>query len=176
MNTLKHYPVWSNFIYFVSGLYVLMLGIGYSRLEFIIYSIVILLTGIFSILYHLNTPSYTGNQDTWNSKKYKNFMLLDQIFACLVVVLSFILFLWRGYLKTFWIYLDSRDFYLSILFIILACIFYVIGTKHNKKAKDCNKTVCFDTQLDAYDIFHSNWHIFTSIGLIFWTNTLLITY
>lgn len=79
-------------------------------------------------------------------------------------------------MRSLWPYLDSKDFYLSLLFIILSGVFFGLSSEHDHNAQGCDKSACFDTQLDSYDIFHSNWHIFTSIGLIFWTNTMLFTY
>ena len=174
---LKEYPVWSNYVYFVTTAYVAGIGIRYRKIEFILYSIIILLSGIFSIVYHKHTPSYTGNRATWDNKHFKLWSILDQVFAALVVVVSIFFFLWRAWvLKSFFPFMYSNDFYLSILFIILSSIFFVLGNEHHKSAKECNKLNCFDIQLDSYDIFHSNWHIFTSIGLIFWTNVLLFSY
>ena len=174
---LKEYPVWSNYIYFITSAYIAGVGARCRKIEFVLYSIIILLSGIFSIVYHKHTPSYTGSRETWDDKNFKIWSCLDQGFAVLVLVVSILFFIWRVYVvRSIVPFLKSHDLWLSILFIILSSVFFVLGDEHHKRALECNKHRCFDLQLDSYDIFHSNWHIFTSIGLIFWTKVLLVSY
>lgn len=185
-NQLKLYPVWSNFIYFIAALYAFFIGMNTKiRLKcfsFLIYAIIILLTGIFSIVYHLNTPSWTNNQYVNNSRKFKKWLMMDQIFAIILLLYSFFFLVFRigqlyyhqkvsnSFLQWFKKLPLWRDgnFYLSILFIVLSLVFYLIASNHNHDASECQHMNCFHNNLDAYDIFHSNWHIFTSIALLFW--------
>lgn len=193
IDQVKLYPVWSNFIYFITAIYAITLSYVSFCLKyklkftlFAVYGIILILTGLFSILYHMNTPSWTGNPDTKNTEKYKKYLLLDQGFALTLLIYS-LLFLFgilgrriylirhnflKLFVKTFQDIPRDVNLYLSILFFVLSFIFYGMGTTHVKLTEDCKKDVCVGTNLDSYDIFHSNWHIFTSIALIFWISFL----
>lgn len=186
---LKLYPVWSNFIYFITSIYALMLSMSMSsrvdivkKVLFFVYSIVILLTGTFSIIYHVNTPSWTGSKDVTRTEDFKLWLKLDQSFAIILVIYSLLLLLFRLIVHKFSFYyvlklVSNPIFVLSVLFIILSVIFYCIAHNHYEEADDCPgknnmNNLCFHSNLDSYDIFHSNWHIFTSIALIFWISLL----
>lgn len=187
-NQLKLYPVWSNFIYFIAALYSIFISFRYKlkrldRVLFFIFGVIILLTGAFSIKYHLTTPSWTNNQHITDTERFKKWLTYDQSFAIIVVIYALLFLIYRivihyynnnhkGLLPLFY---DS-NFYLSILFIILSFVFYMIALGHHENATECNHVNCFHTNLDSYDIFHSNWHIFTSIGLIFWISMLKTSY
>jgi hypothetical protein len=177
VDQLKIYPLWSNFIYFIAGIYALGIGIYNKNILFVIYGILIILTGIFSIVYHMYTPSWTGNVEIINTNTFETYLKLDQSFALLIVIYSLLFFIYRLY-----VFNNNRkllfdfNFLLALLFIIFAFIFYGISHNHFTKTNDCVKQKCINVNLDAYDIFHSNWHIFTSIALIFWINVLFNTY
>lgn len=176
VDQLKIYPVWSNFIYFIAGIYALIIAINAycnrDRLKmilFLMYAFIIMLTGIMSIVYHTNTPSWTGNPEVIETDKFKTFLHSDQAFAILLAIVSLVFLLYRMYtIHRILRFLFDPSFLLALLFILLSCVFYGISDHHFKQTTDCPKVKCVNVNLDAYDIFHSNWHIFTSIALIFW--------
>lgn len=191
-NQVKLYPVWSNFIYFIAALYAIALALKQikwlDRILFFVFGVLILITGVFSIVYHLHTPSWTNNQNITETKRFKKWLSFDQSFAIVVGVYAILFLLYRilythWYIhslrnfKTFPLWLNT-NFYLSLLFILLSVIFYLMANAYNHDAVNCAKhnLNCFHNNLDAYDIFHSNWHIFTSILMIFWISLLKNTY
>ena len=196
---VKLYPVWSNFIYFVAGLYAFFVAITFKRLStpfilFLLYSILILCTGIFSIVYHLHTPSWTGKINTHKTPKFKKWLNVDVGFAISLLLYSLLFLIlriavfYRNHKGNFPIQqlLYNPNFFLSIIFITLSIIFFTIAGNHYSEAHSCNKhkqnnnnnnhMICFSKNLDAYDILHSNWHIFTSFALIFWISLLHTSY
>ncbi len=176
VDQLKIYPVWSNFIYFIAGIYALIIAINaYCNRDrtkmglFLIYSVIIMLTGTLSIVYHTTTPSWTGNPEIIETNKFKTFLKSDQAFAILLAVVSLLFLLYRVYVtRSVLRFVIDPSFSLAVLFILLSCVFYGISNHHFSQTSDCPKQKCVNVNLDAYDIFHSNWHIFTSIALIFW--------
>lgn len=196
VDQLKIYPVWSNVIYFVAAFYAFFISLRSFSLKlkfalFLLYAFIILFAGIFSIMYHVNTPSWTGNPDLVYTERFEKWLNLDQAFAILVVVYSALFFVYRigvyywnigiGSLRGKPLckkvpFLFDPNFALSLLFIVLSVIFYGIAHNHFDKTSDCKKTACVHINLDSYDIFHSNWHIFTSIALIFWLTLLNNSY
>lgn len=184
VDQLKIYPVWSNFIYFIAGCYAFVISIRSllstknkntrKGILFLLYAIIILLAGIFSIVYHVHTPSWTGDPEIIETNEFDIWLKLDQTFAILIVVYSFLFFLFQillYYIKNKKLpkeLLFDPNFSLSILFIILSFVFYGIAHKHFDQTSECTIKHCVNINLDSYDIFHSNWHIFTSVALIFW--------
>ena len=197
------YPVWSNFVYFIAGIYALVISLILFTIpspststktkillgsSFLLYACLIFLTGIFSIIYHQNTPSYIGKFNTHKTKEYKKWLNVDCGFALTLLVYSILLVLFEFIvlgqnkdIKNFIKFIFCNiNFYFTLLFLILSSIFYFIAGNHHTQAHNCirdkqgqeNKDNCFSDNLDAYDILHSNWHIFTSLGLIFWINVL----
>lgn len=186
-DSLKLFPVWSNFIYFIAGIYALIVSYRKS-IWFGVFGVLILLTGIFSIVYHVNTPSWTGEIQTTKSDEYHKWLKVDQSFAIILLIYSILFFVSRIIqlrlnLKTKMLkFVTNNNFLLAILFLILSIIFYCMSHRHIVDASGCNATAshgkqfCIHGNLDAYDIFHSNWHIFTSIGLIFWISLMNDSY
>lgn len=180
VDQLKIYPIWSNFIYFVASIYSLIIAINaychiprynmkLKSILFTLYSIIIMLTGIMSIVYHVNTPSWTNNPDIVETDKFKMLLKNDQIFAILLATVSLLFLIYRLWvIKRVLPFVLDPSFSLAVLFFVLSGIFYGISDHHFKQTSDCPRQKCVNVNLDAYDIFHSNWHIFTSIGIIFW--------
>ena len=150
----------------------------YKCIIFYIFGILLFCTGIASIVYHLHTPSYKKDSNAINTKEFKTSLKLDQTFASISGIFALIIFIFQLIIFHYCstnkkniikhpIFRDG-NFYLSILFIILSIIFYVIAGGHHSHAIDCDDNNCFSENIDAYDIFHSNWHIFTSLAAIFW--------
>ena len=187
---VKLYPVWSNFIYFVAAVYAFFVAITYKRFSlnfnlFFIYFVLILCTGIFSIVYHLHTPSWTGKFNTHKTPKFKKWLNVDVGFAVSLLIYSIlflivkVLIFYQKQQRIPFHQLKNPNFFLSILFIILSVVFFQIAGNHYSEAHSCNNRKnnnhfvdCFSKNLDAYDILHSNWHIFTSLALIFWISWL----
>ena len=197
INQVKLYPVWSNFIYFIAGIYSIVVGIYASCnkykiydkiIMFFLFGLILIATGTASIIYHLNTPSWTGDPETVETDKYKTTLKIDKGFAITSIIAALLLFSYRMtqiFLQTnlWYVLIITLDptFILAVLFIILSIIFFVIAKDHNHDAiNNCkeqnNKENCFSDSIDAYDIFHSNWHIFTSIAAIFWISFINSTY
>lgn len=183
---LKLFTLWSNFIYFIAGGYALIIasfeykkGFSVKLGLFLVYGILLLLTGSFSINYHLHTPSWTGHYHIATTKKFEYNLNLDKGFAIGIMVYSLLIFLYRVFMcykSSLWFIYDS-NFYFSLLFAILGFIFFGIANKHFEETGECKKRrVCVHTHLDSYDIFHSNWHIFTSISVIFWITMIYNSY
>jgi hypothetical protein len=176
VDQLKIYPIWSNFIYFIAAIYSLIIAINAYCIKmksktilFTLYSILIMLTGIMSIVYHTNTPSWTNDATVIETQKFKMLLKNDQVFAITLCIISLLFLFYRVYvLKSILPFIFDPSFSLAILFFVLSGIFYGISDHHFKQTSDCSRQKCVNVNLDAYDIFHSNWHIFTSIGIIFW--------
>lgn len=181
---LKLFTLWSNFIYFIAGAYALLISYFEYKLNkvtsklslFLVYGLLLILTGSFSISYHLHTPSWTGNYNTVNTKRFEKNLELDKGFAVGIMVYSLLIFLFRIWICKIWFIYDS-NFYFAFLFGLLGFIFFGIANKHFEETGECKKRkLCVHTHLDSYDIFHSNWHIFTSISLIFWISLIYNSY
>lgn len=196
---VKLYPVWSNFIYFIACIYAFFVAITFKSLSaktlFLLYSLLIFCTGIFSIVYHLHTPSWTGKINTHKTPKFKKWLNVDVGFAVSLLLYSLLFLIiriamYRNRKGKFPIkqILYDPNFFLSVFFIILSIIFFSIAGNHYSEAHSCNnnqdqennnhhhRMICFSKNLDAYDILHSNWHIFTSIAIIFWISLLYNSY
>ena len=191
-NQLRIYPVWSNFIYYIAGVYSLSIGIYYRKniersLLFTIFGILLLLTGTFSILYHVNTPSWTGNPDSIDDPEFQRWLNVDSAFAVTTSVFAIFMLVVRIF-RYHCVFIKSKkgiisyplfyepNFWFAILFIILSIIFYYLAHGYNTQAISCKGGRCFDTYIDSYDIFHSNWHIFTSTAGLFWITFLNHSY
>ncbi len=194
---LRLYTVWSNFIYFIVGLYSIIIAfLLYCEkkemkdfLFFSIYGIIIVCTGAFSVYYHHHTPSWTNDPETVQSEKYKHSLSLDVGFAYATIALSFVFLLYRMFcVRTKGIslrkFLEDPNAFFSLMFMILSAVFYFLGGYYFDKATgQCVKKeeeeklmACFENKISAYDVFHSNWHIFASITGIFWLNLLKNSY
>jgi len=146
-------------------------------------------TGAFSVHYHHHTPSWTNDPETVHTEKYKHSLSLDVGFAYTTIALSFAFLLYRAFcvkfngtsLLHFW---EDPNTYFSLMFMILSGIFYFLGGyyfdeatgKCVKKTEEEKAMACFEDKISAYDVFHSNWHIFASITGIFWLNMLKNSY
>jgi predicted membrane channel-forming protein YqfA (hemolysin III family) len=169
-----YYPVWSNFIYFIAGLYAMVMVIcrkdftPWTRVLFALYGILIILTGSFSVVYHMNTPSWTGASEY--TETFDKWLEIDQSFALTITIYSLLFAIYALVVNGFCarVFLDF-NFWFSVLFIVLSTVFYFLGNQSTQNAFDCGDyKVCYRQHIDGYDIFHSNWHIFTSLALIFW--------
>lgn len=192
---LSIYPIWSNFIYFISAIYAFAVGIFYPISKpykglFIILGVIIFLAGLFSVLYHIETPSHKHDSTAIHSEEYTRYSDLDVNFAILlcsymVVLFLFVLIttLYKHLYKTGVNYyipiigpnklisyplFKEPSFYLTILFAIIGIVFYVISNDYGYKSiHKCNNDICFTKYTEAYDIFHSNWHLFTGVMTLF---------
>ncbi len=204
---LKLYPVWSNGLYFVSGIYAIILGIFQNffnkkfvytsefkfssskniqkyfnkhNAAFIFLGLLIIGAGISSIFYHLHTPSWYGfdiPRDDYEDE-YKKLLALDMTFAIASIVFASFFLVERGFHSRCFFKNVFKDpnLYMTILCIALSITFFFIAGNHSHSASECNNKKCFDKDIDVYDIFHSNWHIFAAFGSIFWINLLKNTY
>ncbi len=117
----------------------------------------------------------SGDSDIVENENYKLWVELDTNFATFLGVVILVIFLIRMFFiyknytfNTFPLWKDS-SLYLAILFGIISIIFYVLAHEYNKNAiHNCKNDKCFSQNLDAYDIFHSNWHLFTGFSIFFW--------
>ena len=197
---LRLYTLWSNFIYFIVGLYSIIIAfLLYCKEKIIkdffffsLYGIIILCTGTFSVLYHLKNPSWTNDPETVHTEKYKHSLSLDVGFAYTTIALSFLFLLYRMYcvyskeksLKSLIKFLEDPNAFFSLMFMILSGVFYFLGDYYFdeatgqcvKKTEEEKAMACFEDKISAYDVFHSNWHIFASITGIFWLNMLKNSY
>jgi magnesium-transporting ATPase (P-type) len=159
----------------------------YKIFYFSIMSLFILLTFIASMVYHCYTPSFTENKNANETKEFKISLIADKIMAGSSIFIAAIIFIVRIIkIKTtktnktnnwFPLFKDP-NFYWLILFIILSIICWVIAGDHVDEAtndEECDDQ-CFNVNLDAYDIFHSNWHIFAGLAAIFYLSMLNNTY
>ena len=174
------YNIWSNFMYFIAGLYAIFVAIlcdfpNADRGLFSIIGIFIIITGIVSIMHHLNTPSWT------KKKKNENHELMSEIDTCFSItlfVVGLVFFLKRLYFirSNMMPLIKDPVLYLVILFGIMSLVFFIIANEKNEKAN----TGCYSENLsksktkecvkdnhEEYDIYHSNWHLFTGIFALF---------
>lgn len=184
-NQLKNYTMWSNFIYFIAGIFSALIGITSFRkigrtdsMIFILFGIIIILTGAFSIHYHYNTPSWNDDPNIIKENRFKDSLNIDKGFSITSIVYAILFLFYRVALKGPNQIIIDPVLWLTLLFSILSIVFYCLShSSFNHAVKECNKdTQCFNEHIDEYDIFHSNWHIFTSITALFWITLLKHTY
>ena len=179
---IKDYNIWSNFTYFISAIYALIIPFitlnmskGYKAL-FIASGILIALDGSISCIYHQFTPSYKENKDQSKEEEYKILCDLDRYLAIMSAVLSAIIFLMRIYAGKFWVIVKDPTFYIMILFIAIGFVFYFMARKYDDELETCKNKKCIVYHMDSYDILHSNWHLFTGISILFGLTTLKHTF
>lgn len=186
-NQLQKYAIWSNFIYFVAGLYSFLVSFilsqkryKYSSIIFLMWGFLIITNGIISIYYHFNNPSWTDKPETLNSNVYKDTMKADMGISISNFIIAIIFLIYRfkvcyctcGTFSKIPILYDS-NFLFSILFLALSGVFFFLSDHSFKDSIKCkNAEDCFEENLDRYDVFHSNWHTFSGITSIFWLITL----
>lgn len=195
---LRLYPVWSNFIYFVAGLYAICVSYSSkdeSKLKtalFFVFGVLLTFTGGFSVSYHMNTPSWEDNPETIQNHNFKESLAIDKGFSITLIVYGLLFFFYRLFVTFFahngalWKYQLFHDpnWWFSLLFIILSVVFYFLAEySFNQATGQCVKKTneekmmnCFTDHIDVYDIFHSNWHIFTSLVGLFWITMLKNSY
>lgn len=165
---IRDYNIWSNFTYLIAGMYSVILGIKQPtkirQSLFCIYGILIFIDGVISIIYHMETPAFTGDTKKVYEDKYTILSQIDQYMA-LSTLLFFIAFIsWR----IRFVSLKDPMLFFTILFFIISIVFFSLGRHHNEKSIfDCKNDNCIIHNMDSYDIFHSNWHLFTGITFIF---------
>lgn len=192
---LKHYPVWSNFVYFFAGVYSLVVSYliqpkqraisNINSAAFFCFGVLIIGAGISSIVYHLRTPSWTGDLGSKNEENYKISAKCDMAFAISAIIYACIFLIVRlavYYCDTPFngiinipLFNDS-NWWISVFFIVMAIIFFGIAHAHDSNTEKCKETNCVDANMDGYDVFHSNWHIFAAVGAFFWINVLTNSY
>lgn len=186
-NQLQCYSIWSNFIYFISGIYSILISFRLRNLHkndslfFFLWGAIIISTGVISIIYHVNNPSWTYNPNTVDSKSYKDLLVADMSLSITSIFIGIFFLIYRFcqcYInKKIKILLYSSNLWFSLIFIILSTIFFFLSHNSFKECINCKQeSDCFDENLDKYDVFHSNWHIFSGITSIFWLITLNETY
>lgn len=173
---IKEYNIWSNFTYFLSGIYAISIGslmkeIGkVYQAMFILFGLLLIITGSVSCVYHCYTPSYQNDTNQINKKEYEALSETDIYLALTCLIYSLVFFFIRLYAmkeKRKNILIDST-LYITILFGIISIIFFSIARTHDHTAiNECKNNECFQENMDAYDIFHSNWHLFTGISAMF---------
>ena len=85
-----------------------------------------------------------------------------------------------GYESFKTLFLHCEIFWIAIIFVVFSGIFFLMGLDKNKKAlnychsidsnpsiNDKNDITCFNEQMIYYDLYHSLFHLFSSISLIF---------
>lgn len=182
-SVIKDYNIWSNFTYFISGIYAIIVpfivrgGIGpvYTGL-FILAGILIILDGVISCVYHHHTPSYKSDESQKHREEYKILCDSDRYLAITSATLSVVLLLMRIYAGKLMVILRDPTFYLTILFIIIGFVFYFLARQSENSIETCSSSKCKIHNMDSYDIFHSNWHLFTGISILFGLTTLKHTF
>lgn len=183
MKLVKDYNIWSNFIYFIAGIYSIIVGFScknnliYSKLAFIFFGILLISNGVISTIYHQHTPSYKIDIKQKQSEYYQSYSEADKWVSMTSLIYSIIFFLSRCYIGDIIKILKDPMLYLTILFGIIALIFYTKANKHSEKSEECkNKKTCIRHNLLSYDLFHSNWHIFTGVSILFGITVIKNTY
>jgi hypothetical protein len=184
---LKYFPLYSNAIYFIAGSY----GILYSpyintndyryNFAFFMLGLIIIITGIISWEYHKTTPSWFDNPDRVNNPTYKKWLSADigsAVFSLLYgIFLLTIRIIHHQMVHKNVLTQITKDpnLYFSIIFILISawCFFKASNYDHNannncKNDDDKKQELCFDRNIDSYDILHSLWHIFGGVSIIFW--------
>lgn len=172
---IKDYNIWSNFTYIIASIYSIVLGstmpiLDTYRAMFIVFGILLFLTGLISMIYHSQTPSYNTDRSKVNTKEYKISLETDISLALVSFFYGLVFFLIRLYVvKSKRVILEDPTLWFTILFGVISLIFYGIASGYENGVHSCNKNdkKCINNNLDAYDIFHSNWHLFTGISILF---------
>lgn len=123
----------------------------------------------------MNMFAYTLDEND----EQRHWSTIDQVFATLTLFYAIVFFIvvTVGYGQRS--LLTDENFYLCIIFIILSIVFYALATEHLKTIKEYN---CFESpepeneedyiaacrdELINYDIYHSNWHIYSTMTILF---------
>ena len=180
-NYSKLYPVISNIIYFIILLYAIAIIIKKSshkdKLSVIlmvilaIFSILSLLAGIFSVIYHLNTPSWEVNPETKQKEQFKKSLDLDKGFALILFIYGLLVLLGLiVYTRQFKYIFLNPNFWMGIIFAILSILSYTLATTFDKKSYQCSEgdIGCFKRYQNIYNMYHSAWHLLSGFSAIFW--------
>jgi hypothetical protein len=178
MKLINEYNVWSNFIYFIAGIYSILIGISYKNIGlvftigFILFGILLISNGVVSCIYHTHTPSFNGNIKQKENQEYIHFCDIDRYISISSFIYGMLFFLLRLYFSDKKKILSDPSLYLTILFGVIGIVFVIMANSYERDTETCeskqeNTEKCIYNDLVAYDIFHSNWHIFTGVAIIF---------
>lgn len=189
VKAVNAYNLWSNFMYFIAGIYAILIASlielpKFDRVLFIIVGIFIIINGVISCVYHVHTPSWNNNNE--DPHKYKLTNEIDMAISLTSLAIGTLFFIGRlyhlGYKSK--ILLKDPVLYLVILFGIISLVFYLIAREKSNKAnhichkehKDEDLKMCIKDNHEEYDIYHGNWHLFTGIFALFGITLLKNTY
>jgi len=198
-STANLYNVWSNFMYFVAGLYSILIVILNQNFAeptkvfpnedkgiFILLGIFIIITGVVSCVYHVHTPSWKNSINIDEEHNYSSTSAIDTGFSMSVFFVGLLFFLMRLFIIRKHAIRVVKDpvFYLVILFGIISLVFFLIAQQKNSDAKTCPDNhskkekirLCIKDNHEEYDIYHSNWHLFTGIFALFGITLIKHTY
>lgn len=187
----KLYPVLSNVIYFFLAAYIIVKTICLSRCKnkadnktyaltialLVIISIFIILSGIFSIVYHMNTPGYTEIPKYGETEKYKESLSLDSGFAMTSAIIALIALIVYSINYKSWEMFMNSNFWALVAFSVVSIFSYVgAGVFWKAGYQECenieNKqekgTPCFKDYQTLYNMYHSSWHLFIGFAGFFW--------
>ena len=173
MKVVKDYNIWSNFVYFIAGIYAFLIGIydhkvdDFYRFIFSIFGTLIIVNGIVSCIYHTETPSYTNDIDQYENERYQKVGNIDQGISITSLVYALLFFLARFFTTDKTKILKDPMLWFTLMFGAVSIVFFEIAKNHNNTLETCNKEKCINDNMNSYDIFHSNWHIFTGVSMLF---------
>jgi len=189
----KLFPVISNLIYFILALYISVkitclnrCGIskawplGMTTFALGLITLFLVLSGIFSILYHMNTPAFKDEPYYQDSNAYQDSLNLDSGFAMTSSLIALIILIVYGiYFKTTDMFFNSNMYFL-IVFIVLSIVSYIgAGVFWRVSYDECtieevengqNKIgkPCFRDYQNLYNMYHTSWHLFIGFAGFFW--------
>lgn len=184
----KLFPVISNVIYFFLAIYIAFRTVwlnccitrksthelGMITFALSLLTLLLILAGIFSILYHMNTPAYTEIPHYQDTNEYEEALNLDSGFAMTSSILALIILIVYGiYYKTFDMF-KNTNFYFLIIFVALSVISKVgAGVFWNVSYEECRheeeiKKPCFKDYQNLYNMYHTSWHLFIGFAGFFW--------
>ena len=183
----KIYPVVSNIVYFILSIYAFGAGVKpwvchvspKNKLNLqlfttvlVIFSILALLAGSFSIDYHLKTPSWEANPSAKHNEGYHESLHLDMGFASTLFIYGFVaLIVYMVYFKNVKGVLLNGNFWMGVFFSIASIISYIGANKFDTDSHnecDDEQLGCFKNYQTIYNMYHAAWHLLSGFSGFFW--------
>lgn len=176
-NTIQKYNIWSNFMYFVAGTYSISIGIFLhahpsnelvyipTPISFGLMGTLLYTVGITSCIYHSHKQevpnggiehfAQLSNTDTYLSLAT---FIYGFLFLCMRIAIT------GNILKI----LKDPVLYITLLLGIISIVFYTMARVYDNRALFvCESLDCIQDNMLTYDVFHSNWHLFTGMTALF---------
>ena len=189
----KMFPVISNIIYFILALYISVktvclnscgskrgFPLGLTTFALGLITVFLILAGVFSILYHMNTPAYKEEPSYQDTDRYKSALNLDSGFAMSASLIALIILVIYGFHYKPLDMFRNSNLYFLVIFLVLSIISYIgAGVFWNVSYDECKLAdengdgnsigkPCFKDYQNLYNMYHTTWHLFIGFSGFFW--------